>query len=103
MKGQYITSNWVCSSSTQVSSFAGGPRADNQLLAPAVRLLLSITTSRAFRPGKLVLLLHVLSLAGSLVIYRWFKLISTPRMGERGVKAGEDLGGGGIVELAWDA
>jgi hypothetical protein len=64
---------------------------------------MSMLTSRSFRPGKLVLLLHVLSLGGSMVIYRWFKLISTPRIGERGVKAGEDLGGGGVVELAWDA
>jgi len=50
-----------------------------------------------------VLLLHILALAGSLFIYRWFKTISTPRFVDRGLRAGEDLGGKGIVELAWDA
>lgn len=77
--------------------------ADRQLLTPALRYVLSLITSRSFRPSRGVLLLHILALAGSLFIYRWFKTISTPRFVDRGLRAGEDLGGKGIVELAWDA
>ena len=36
------------------------------------------------------------------MIWRWFVLIGTRRRVGENVKAGEDLGGKGIIELAWD-
>ncbi|KAK1925108.1 hypothetical protein DB88DRAFT_487980 [Papiliotrema laurentii] len=72
------------------------------LLTPALRYIFSLITSRKIVPSRTVLLLHVLTLAGSLLIYRWFKTIATPRLDSRGVRAGDDLSGKGIVELAWD-
>lgn len=75
---------------------------DQQLLTPALRYIFSLITSRKIVPSRTVLLLHVLTLAGSLLIYRWFKTIATPRLDSRGVRAGDDLSGKGIVELAWD-
>jgi hypothetical protein len=38
-----------------------------------------------------------------MVVWRWFVLIGTPRRDAGGnIKAGDDLGGKGVIELAWD-
>ncbi|WRT67400.1 uncharacterized protein IL334_004371 [Kwoniella shivajii] len=72
-------------------------------LAPAIRLILSLFTSRHLLPRKFVIFLHVISFGATVVTWNWFKTIGTPsRPGSGQVRVGEDLGGKGVVELGWD-
>ncbi|WWD16196.1 hypothetical protein CI109_100622 [Kwoniella shandongensis] len=74
------------------------------LLAPTIRFLLSLITSRRFFPRTLPLLLYIIFTAGSIFTWRWFVTIGSPKRGANGaqVRVGEDLGGKGVVELGWD-
>ncbi|ORY29985.1 hypothetical protein BCR39DRAFT_530451 [Naematelia encephala] len=72
------------------------------LLAPLLRFLFSLVASRTFIPSKKIIALHLLSIAGTVFVWRWFVLIGTPKRDASGLKSGEDLSGGGVVELAWD-
>ncbi|EIW68002.1 hypothetical protein TREMEDRAFT_44978 [Tremella mesenterica DSM 1558] len=73
------------------------------LSALILRLILSRITSRSAIPRLIPVVLQIGSFVGSLSVWRWFVLISTPRIGSDGkVRSGEDLGGKGVVELAWD-
>lgn len=58
---------------------------------------------RAFLPSGFVLFLQVASVIATVVVWRWFVAIGSPRTDAKGnVKVAEDLAGGGIIELAWD-
>ncbi|KAK4686355.1 hypothetical protein P7C73_g3765, partial [Tremellales sp. Uapishka_1] len=73
------------------------------LLYPLLRLLLSLVTSRSFLSTFFPSTLYVLSTGATVFIWRWFVLLGTPKRDINGnVKSGEDLGGKGIIELAWD-
>ncbi|CAD6571647.1 MAG: hypothetical protein TREMPRED_000336 [Tremellales sp. Tagirdzhanova-0007] len=72
------------------------------LLAFALRLLFALITSRSFVPSKRVIAIHLFSLGATIAVWRWFVLIGTPRKVGGNIKAGEDLGGKGVIELAWD-
>jgi hypothetical protein len=61
-----------------------------------------IRSSPLFSSKKLFLL-QIVSLAATIGVWRWFVLIGTPGRDAKGnVRSGDDLNGGGIIELAWD-
>ncbi|WVQ78627.1 hypothetical protein IAT38_000713 [Cryptococcus sp. DSM 104549] len=74
------------------------------LLAPTLRFLLSLITSRRALPRLLPLTLHILSFTATILVWRWFVAIGTPKRqgGASQVRVGDDLGGKGVIELAWD-
>ncbi|KAK8869543.1 hypothetical protein IAR55_000109 [Kwoniella newhampshirensis] len=73
------------------------------LLAPTIRFILSLITSRRFLPPTLPLLLYIVFTGASIFTWRWFVTIGTPeRQGGAQVRVGEDLGGKGVIELGWD-
>ncbi|WVR05432.1 hypothetical protein IAU60_002447 [Kwoniella sp. DSM 27419] len=73
------------------------------VLAPVLRFLLSLITSRRFLPRALPLTLQVVSFGATIFVWRWFVSIGTPsRPGSGQLRVGEDLAGKGVVELAWD-
>ncbi|KAL1410976.1 hypothetical protein Q8F55_001919 [Vanrija albida] len=72
-------------------------------LALAVRWMKARHYVRPLIPGGFVLFLHVVGIGASVAIWRWFAAIGTPGRDAKGnVRVGEDLSGGGFIELAWD-
>ncbi|ADV19324.1 Hypothetical Protein CGB_A0500W [Cryptococcus gattii WM276] len=72
-------------------------------LAPVLRFLLSLVTSRSFLPRFLPLTMHIITFVTTIFIWRWFIAIGTPkRQNGAQVKVGDDLGGKGVIELGWD-
>ncbi|OCF44211.1 hypothetical protein I317_02005 [Kwoniella heveanensis CBS 569] len=72
------------------------------LLAPVIRFLLSLITSRKFIPRPVIIFLYLASTGASIFTWRWFESIGRPRGSGANVRVGEDLGGKGVVELGWD-
>ncbi|KAL7424253.1 hypothetical protein Q5752_001840 [Cryptotrichosporon argae] len=73
------------------------------LAALLIRYVLAALTSRRALPGFWTAALHLLATTSTVGIWRWFAAIGTPRRDGAGVRVGEDLGGKGVVEMAWDA
>lgn len=73
-----------------------------QVLALAVRWMKARRHVRPLWPSGFPLFLNVIGFIAVLFIWRWFAAIGTPRRDASGIKVGDDLGGKGIVELAWD-
>lgn len=73
------------------------------LIAPTLRFLLSLVTSRSFLPRFLPLTMHLITFTATIFIWRWFVAIGTPkRQNGAQVKVGDDLSGKGVIELGWD-
>lgn len=68
-----------------------------------IRFILSRLSTRPFFPSKRIIFLQTVATLATVAVWRWFLLIgSTRRDGRGNVKSGDDLAGGGVVELAWD-
>ncbi|WVQ98989.1 hypothetical protein IAU59_006121 [Kwoniella sp. CBS 9459] len=72
------------------------------VLAPVLRFLLSLVTSRKLIPRPVVIFLYLASTGASVFTWRWFESIGRPKGSGANVRVGEDLGGKGVVELGWD-
>lgn len=79
------------------------PSADaTQGAALIIRFLFALLRRRSPIPSKKVVFFQLLATGASIAVWRWFVLIGSPRRVGKEVKAGDDLGSKGIVELAWD-
>ena len=68
-----------------------------------VRLLFKLFRSTPIYASKKQFALNVIASLVSVGIWRWFSLIGTPRRDNKGnIKSGENLRGGGVIDLAWD-
>ena len=67
-----------------------------------MRYLISLISKRSFFPGTFPFILYILSTTASIFVWRWFVTIGTPIRTGGDIKVGDDLGGKGIIELAWD-
>ncbi|WVF71925.1 hypothetical protein IAT40_006735 [Kwoniella sp. CBS 6097] len=72
------------------------------LLAPVLRFLFTLITSRKLIPRAVVIFLYLAATGASVFTWRWFESIGRPKGSGANVRVGEDLGGKGVVELGWD-
>ncbi|KAI9638019.1 uncharacterized protein MKK02DRAFT_42403 [Dioszegia hungarica] len=68
-----------------------------------IRVLFKLIRSTPIYASKKLFTLHLISLGATVAVWRWFSLVGTPGRDSKGnVRSGEDLAGGGVIELAWD-
>jgi hypothetical protein len=76
---------------------------DSQGGAILIRAAFALFTRHRLFTSKRLIFLHLITILPTLAVWRWFVVLGSPRRDANGnVKAGVDLGAGGVIELAWD-